>query len=241
VTPNTNEDDVTISVKRTINGSDALYVEKMGSRILSSLAAGFYVDSGITESSETVYYDGAVVYDGSDVVVYDDDYETDEIHGLTHLIGEKVAVLADGVVIYDGTEDASEVDSSGICTLPAAANYSVIHAGLPYTALVQPMRIVATSQQGTTLMENTRIADMKISFLNTLGAEYGNDEDDLYTIDFDDERLEDEAYITGLFSGDVPVVMDGGISRQNPIYVTNDQPLPMTVRSIVVGFEETGR
>lgn len=218
VTPGTDEDDVWVSVQRTINGATKLYVEKMGPRSQQTLANSFFVDSGVTTSVSA----------------------SDTITGADHLEGEKVAVLADGAVIYDGTEDESEV-SSGNITLPASATYSVVQYGLPYTAVLQPMRIVQNSPQGTTLMENTRISELKISFLNTLGAKYGASESNLFSVNFSDERLEDEAHVTGLFSGDVLVVMPGGFSRQNPILIVSDQPLPMTCRAIVASFEEVGR
>jgi len=35
--------------------------------------------------------------------------------------------------------------------------------------------------------------------------------------------------------------MPGGFSRENPIIISSSSPLPMTVKSIVASFEETGR
>lgn len=218
VTPGTNEDEVWLSVKRTIDGSDVVYIEKMGSRSITSLADCFFVDSGITTSVTA----------------------TDTITGLDHLEGEKVAVLADGVVIYDGTEDESVV-SGGEVTLPASATYTTVHVGLPFTSILQPMRIAPNGPDGASLGSITHIPELTVVFLNTLAAKYGNSESDLYEIDFSDPRWEDAAYITGLFSGDVVVSMPGGFSVQNPLLVSTSGPGPLNVKAIIANFDVTGR
>jgi hypothetical protein len=218
IIPDTNEDSIFIVVKRTINGDDKLYLEKFASRTVSSLAGSFFVDCGITTSVSA----------------------TDKITGLDHLEGKKVAVLADGDVIYDGTEDESEV-SGGEVTLPASATYAVVQVGLPYTALLKPMRIVQESGGQVSLAAITRVNEIKVTFLNSLGVQYGVDEDDLHDVDFTDIRLENADYITGLYSCDVPLTMPGNYSFENPIIIASSKPLPCTVKSIVVGFEKTGR
>lgn len=96
------EDAVYVVVKRTINGSDVRYVERMHSRSFEALEDCFFVDAGLT-------YDGAAAT---------------TISGLDHLEGETVAVLADGGV------EPPKVVSGGAITLEAAA--SKVHVGLPY-------------------------------------------------------------------------------------------------------------
>ena len=213
VVPGTSEDEVWISVTRT-NG---VFIEKMASRIQGAIEDSFFVDSGIT-------YDSTA---------------TSTITGLSHLKSETVSVLADGVVFDDAV-----VDASGEITLKLAGvttTASVVQVGLPYTALLQPMRIVQNSQVGSSLGSITRVNGLKINFLNTKGAYYGADEDSLLAIDFDDVTFDASEYISGLFSGDVPVTMQGGFSVQNPIIISSSQPLPMTVKAIVASVDVTGR
>lgn len=91
---------VYLVVKRTINGSDVRYIERMASRQIVDLAAdAFFVDAGLS-------------YSGSPITT---------VTGLAHLEGEAVAVLADGVA-------TTATVSGGQITLATAA--SDIHVGL---------------------------------------------------------------------------------------------------------------
>jgi hypothetical protein len=113
--PEPGEDAVYVMIRRSINGGFHRYIERLERRTIQNFAAdSFFVDSGLT-------YSGA---------------PATAIGGLTHLIGEVVAVVADGVVIFDGDPTKSDavnytVDGAGniphVLTVPA----SVIHAGLP--------------------------------------------------------------------------------------------------------------
>jgi hypothetical protein len=70
------EDRLYVLVRRTINGSSKRYIERLHTRYFATLADAFYVDCGLT-------YSGA---------------PATTISGLTHLEGQAVNVLADGVV-----------------------------------------------------------------------------------------------------------------------------------------------
>lgn len=211
VTPGTNEDDVWISVKRTINSVDKLYVEKMATRIQGDIEDSFFVDSGLVVAGTSK-----------------------TISTLSHLEGETVVALVDGV--YDSTFTVE----SGTITLNLTPTAQTI-VGLPYTALLKPMRIVQNSPFGTSLAAVTRINEIKIVFLNTKGAQYGSTTSNLFNINFSDEKFEDAGYVTGLYSGDIKLEMSGGFSIENPIFVSSSQPYPMTVKAMIVNFEQTGR
>lgn len=194
----------------SVSRTNGVFIEKMTTRITAAIEDSFYVDSGIIDTGVSK-----------------------TISGLDHLEGETVAALVDGS--YDGTFTVS----GGEITLATTPTAQTI-VGLPYTALLQPMRIVENTQSGTSLGALTRVDDLTINFLNTLGAKYGPDSDNLFSVNFSDERLENADYITGLYSCDVPVTMPGGFSRENPILIVSDKPLPMTVRCIIAGFKRTG-
>lgn len=104
-------DAVYFVVKRTIDGTDVRYVERLSERYDTDAEDSFYVDSGLS-------YDGVA---------------TTAISGLDHLEGETVVVLADGNVVRD------LVVASGAITLPRAA--SVVHAGLPYVSDLKTLPI----------------------------------------------------------------------------------------------------
>jgi hypothetical protein len=211
VTPGTNEDDVWISIKRTIDSSDKIYIEKMATRIQGDIENSFFVDSGIVVTGTSA-----------------------TISGLDHLEGETVVALVDGV--YDGTFTVS----SGDITLTTTPTAQAI-VGLPYTAVLQPMRIIQNNQLGSSMASNTRVSALKVVFMNTKGAQYGDSTSNLFSFNFSDERLENANYVTGLFSGDVPVNMPGGFSTENPVVISSSQPYPMTVKAMIATFSQTGR
>ena len=213
VIPGTDEDEVWISVTRT-NG---LFIEKMMPRDFGDdLTDAFFVDSGITATpvGQTV-------------------------SGLTHLAGETVVVHGDGVQQTEETSGDFVVTVGGEITVPAGL--TTVQAGLPHTFKLQPMRIVFADANGTTFGSTTRVNELVISFLNSLGVNYGDEDSNLFAIDFDDEKLEPETYIAGLFSGDVPVTMPGGFSTQNPIIISGSSTYPCTIRALIAKIDRTGR
>jgi hypothetical protein len=114
VVPEGQEDVIYVVVKRTINGVDKKYIERLHTRSFSAIEDAFFVDSGLT-------------YDGS---------PTTTLSGLDHLEGETLAALADGNLVTNLTV------ASGAVTLPNEA--SKIQIGLPYDATMEtlPLNIV---------------------------------------------------------------------------------------------------
>jgi len=111
VIPGSSEDEVWISVARTIGGSTKRYIERKKPQDWGDDQEDcFFVDSGVT-------YDSTA---------------TTTITGLDHLNGETVSVLGDGAKFADATV------SGGQITLAESA--SVVHVGLPYTYTLKPMR-----------------------------------------------------------------------------------------------------
>lgn len=114
-----NEDVLYVVVKRTINGSDTRYVERMQSRQFSTASDAFFVDSGAT-------YSGA---------------STKTITGLSWLEGKTVSILANGAV------HPQRVVTSGSITLDV--NVTKAHIGLPITSDVQTLPLFAQLQDGS--------------------------------------------------------------------------------------------
>lgn len=102
--PEGTEDYTYVVVKRTINGVDKRYIERMHSRKFTSVEQCFFVDSGLS-------YSGAA---------------TDTLTGLGHLEGEEVAILADGHVFPRQTVTGGQV--------VLTQEVTVAHIGLPYEA-----------------------------------------------------------------------------------------------------------
>ena len=112
------EDALYAVVRRTINGDEVRYVERMHERLFSTLEDSFFVDCGAT-------YEGA---------------PTSTVSGLDWLEGEEVAILADGKVL------PRQVVTSGAVTLPISA--SKIHIGIPILAQLHTMPVVQQTRDG---------------------------------------------------------------------------------------------
>ncbi|KKL48656.1 hypothetical protein LCGC14_2323330, partial [marine sediment metagenome] len=107
-----NEDEVWVTVRRTISGVDARYVERFYQRAMPSAIADMkFLDSFITDT-------------GGDTT----------IEGLLHLAGQTVQVLGDGLV-----QATKVVNGSGVIT--AATTATKYQVGVGYTATVKPMKI----------------------------------------------------------------------------------------------------
>ena len=104
-------DAVYVTIRRTVNGQNARYVERLEARDWQAAEDAFCVDSGLS-------------YNGTPITT---------VTGLDHLEGRSVVALADGVVINGLTV------TGGAVTLPRA--YSKVHVGLPFTPVVELLDI----------------------------------------------------------------------------------------------------
>jgi hypothetical protein len=233
-TSSPDEDDVWISIKRNIAGTDYIYIEKLAPRAFDYIENAYYVDCGLTYTlSDIVTWENDdLLYEGRQVLI---GARFSTVSGLSHLNGETVSMLADGVS-YTGLQVAS-----GAVTLPTGVYAQIVNVGLPYKSKLQPMRIVAGSRGGSSQGTITRVPKMDISFHNTTAAEYGANDNDLFAINWDDPKWENSAdSIGGLFTGEVEVTLDGGFSVSNPIIISTDAPLPCVVRSMMPRLDVTG-
>ncbi len=124
------EDQVWVSVNRTIGGSAVRYIEYFEDREYGSdIADAYFVDSGVTQECTA----------------------TTTVSGLGHLVGETaVVVLASAAV-----ETGKTVSAAGNITLTTAA--STAHAGLPYTVQMKTMPMSMAAQGATILGRVQRI------------------------------------------------------------------------------------
>ena len=151
------------------------------------------------------------------------------VSGLDHLIGEEVAILGDGAVFPNAI-----VDGNGEVTLSVAC--SKIHIGLPYEVDLELQKLEFGSAQGTAQMKIQRIAQLGIKFYRSLGCSFGTkDRKDI--LPFRSTSMEMDAP-PDLFNGDRVITFPKGYGRDIKIWVHQDQPLPLTILSMVA-FGET--
>ncbi|KKL54558.1 hypothetical protein LCGC14_2264210, partial [marine sediment metagenome] len=198
VIPSTGEDEVWLSVERNLDGVDVTCIERMTPRT-------------ITDDDDFHFADCAVIYD---------DVAATVISGGSHLEGETVAILADGVSV------APQVVSSGTITLATAA--SKVHYGLPFTPQVKPMRLDVETGAGSSHGSISQIPELVLSLLESKNVSFGDSIDDLVDVDLDHEDLVNNSEITDVFTGDVTVSQDGGFSIEDSIVISSSKTNTVT-------------
>ena len=201
--PSGAEDQVYLSVKRTIDGSTVRHIEYLKTIDFNSdVEDAFFVDSGLT-------------YDGS---------ATTTISGLNHLEGETVSILADGATHPDKTV------SGGSITLDRSSEK--VHVGYNYTSTIETLRLEAGADDGISQGKIKRIHGVTVRFVETVGAKVGPDANNLDRIPFRDSSMPMGSAVP-LFSGDKEIFFPSGYDNDARVMVQQDQPLPMTIVAIM--------
>jgi hypothetical protein len=192
-----------VIVKRTINGATKRYIEYIHE-----------YDFDETDDTSFNFLDSQLSYDGSAALT---------ISGLAHLEGQTVSILANGAA------HPNKVVSSGEVILERSA--TKVKIGLPYTSLLQTMRIDAGSQNGTSQSKTKRIYDITVRLYESIGVEVGPDLDNMERIPF---RSSANAMNSGIsvFTGDKEVEFRGNYETDGFIFVRQTQPLPLTILSL---------
>lgn len=145
---------------------------------------------------------------------------TKTITGLGHLEGKTIDIM------IDGAKHPQSVVASGAVTLDWYGN--LIHAGIPFVPIVQPMKIeTLTGDNSTSQGKEKRIYNMAVRFYETRGAKWGYDADHLDIVPFG------TGVAPELYTGDMVYPFNGDISTNGDIYITQEGPFPMTILSII--------
>lgn len=139
------EDVLYVVVRRTINGETKRYVERLATRLFSSLEEACFVDASVTVTGDALT----------------------TISGLDHLEGQIVSVLADGKI------QTQKTVSSGSISLDAAAD--TVQVGLPITAdlVTLPAALGIDSAAGQGRRKNVNRAWVRV--FNSAGFWVGPD------------------------------------------------------------------
>lgn len=139
---------------------------------------------------------------------------------LDHLVGKSVVALADG---YPCPEET--VAAGGNATFDYFGNQ--VHAGLPYTPVVEPMKLHAGSQAGTARGKRQKISKITACFYETgYGVKVGPDANSL--------KFVKEGMTEGeLNTVDSPFEFTGDWKDEATLYITQTKPLPMTILGLV--------
>lgn len=210
----TDKDEIWIAVKRTVNGATKRFVERFDPTTWSDKEDAYYVDCGIT-------------YDGAEITT---------LTGLDHLDGEEVQILGDGAV-YDAATPSS--GSVSLLSSGESVGASVVHAGLGYDSVIEPMRLDADPLLGNTQGHQKMVNEVYVRFYKSLGMTWNNGVSDRNlpfrdTIDEMDES-------PPLFTGEKKITWDstfGTVPENNDpkLILKQTQPLPLTVLAVIVKY-----
>ena len=200
---------VNVIVKRVINGATVRYLERKRSRLFPTLEDSFCVDSGIT-------------YDGD---------PTTEIYGLGHLVGEEVAILADGQVHPRRT-----VDADGHVSLEFEA--SKVHVGLPYSCRLQTIPPALERVEGFGQQVRKNPDKVHVRLHNTVTVKAGPNFEKMRQLEPRDGEDWDEAARPKSYMVEIPIDPDWNVQGQ--VAVEQDLPLPATVLGLVVEMASEG-
>jgi hypothetical protein len=192
-----------VIVKRTINGVTRRYVEYIND-----------FDFDEDDNTDFNFLDSQLSYSGSATIT---------ITGLDHLEGQTVSVLANGSTHPDRTV------SSGSITL--ARSSTKVKVGLPYTSLLQTMRIDAGSQNGTSQAKTKRIYNITVRLFESIGVEVGPNLSNMEAIPFRSSAALMNTAIP-VYTGDKEIEFRGNYETDGHIFIRQTQPLPLTVLSL---------
>jgi hypothetical protein len=192
-----------VIVKRTINGVTRRYVEYIND-----------FDFDEDDNTDFNFLDSQLSYSGSATIT---------ITGLDHLEGQTVSVLANGSTHPDRTV------SSGSITL--ARSSTKVKVGLPYTSLLQTMRIDAGSQNGTSQAKTKRIYNITVRLFESIGVEVGPNLSNMEAIPFRSSAALMDTAIP-VYTGDKEIEFRGNYETDGHIFIRQTQPLPLTVLSL---------
>ena len=135
------------------------------------------------------------------------------VSGLTHLEGQTVSVLADGLYVGEKTI------SGGAITLTVAASYILI--GLQYTSIVRPSPIEMGAQSAVGLDKRTQ--ELYLRFYNSSGAQYGIPGGTMF-----DVTMTVPNALT-MFSGDQMMKFPPGYKKTYSVEVRSSAPFPCNI------------
>jgi len=169
-----------------------------------------------SDISDAYLVDCGVVYDGA---------ATTTIAGLTHLEGETVVGLADGMVV------SGLVVASGEAVLPYAA--AKVCLGLSYDSILQTLPIEEPGlRDGTSIGRVKSVTKATILVSDSYGGKIGA------SLTEQDNIISNEGQVYGQapspFTGTKSIYVDSGYSTDKRVVIKRDKPLPLTINALVI-------
>ena len=204
------EDEIWFSIKRTINGGTVRYIES------------FYPDMWRIQEdelqSELFYVDAGTRYNGA---------STSQITGLDHLRNMEVSILENG-------SNTPLQNVSGSDTIDLVNPSTEVNVGLPFTAIISPLPWETATEEGTSQGRSKRVYEAVVNIYKSGVFKVGvaGAQDQVYLRDTSDPMDSPPPLSTTQVCKVLPRKND----KRAYVRVISDEPLPLTVISIVAKY-----
>lgn len=179
----------------------------------SNPSAGTFELSGMDTSLWSAYVSGGTVMQ-----------VTNQVTGMSYLIGQNVVAVGDGALILPPTPVTSDaVNFAYYCNL--------ITIGIPYELKIQPVNPVLSSQSATTRGMKQKLDRVTLSLYQAMGGKFGTDSAHLYYIVYGLGARGKEPQMSTL---ELTRDLDADWDDESTFLVTQGEPLPFTLRGIVM-------
>lgn len=205
VVPESGVDNLYAVIKRTINGAEKRYIERLEPRVDDNREDAFFVDSGLT-------YEGA---------------ETSTITGLDHLEGKTVNINANGMPQLQKTV------TGGAITLDYSTTKA--HIGLPIVATAKTLPVATQADRGDSVYSSGRVLNINKAWLRVYrsnGLKVGFSEDTL--LEFKERTKELPGAPTNQITDVQELVVSPGYTNSGQLIIKQDYPLPTTISSVTM-------
>ena len=202
--------------------------------VSSPLNGNIYIVAGVTTHTFQLKDELGNTIDGTSFGTYSSGGKVwkmvSTISGFDHLIGETISVQTDGAI--PAAQQRFLVDGSGQITLPNKS--AQIIGGLPYRGKLQLLRI---TEGGQGVMRRIYEAYLRVD--RTLGLKIGKKDDPkfLKPMVIQTPKNPPLGHPVPLYTGDIPMPIDGGWATDDEIVIVQDQPLPAMLLCVLLKSE----
>jgi hypothetical protein len=151
---------------------------------------------------------------------------TNQVTGMSYLMGQNVTAVGDEAVIFTGIVTADTV------VFGSYANQITI--GLPYTSTIEPMNPVLGDLKNTSKSKRQKFPRVNLSMFESVGGMVGTDANHLYKIDYTQGTPNPlpPGSPAMLFTGNVINDLDAEWTDEGTIHIVHSDPFPFTLRSV---------
>jgi hypothetical protein len=149
---------------------------------------------------------------------------TNQVTGMSYLLGQEVVAVGDGALILPPTLVTSDTVSFDYYS-------NLITIGLPYAVEVQPVNPVLSSPAATTRGQKQKLNRVTLSLYESMGGQYGTDINHLYDITYGPGT---KYKVPQMATLELTRDLDSDWGDESRFYIIQDDPLPFTLRGLVM-------